>query len=169
MSFFLILLSLQRVQPIKTALKSQRGQAHMNEKKLSATFTLQRKNSDASISRQQLCNNHRKFSSDFKCSSIAGYGKPTERLKKSGTNRYLGLHECRLRLIVTSGSPWLLCNLLESTLTFFVLKLRKINTDGKEMKVHSLKKCTTRRLMRFLFNVQMSKIVGLLILIALLR
>lgn len=100
--FSLILLSLQRVHPNKTALKSERGQAHMNERrKLSATFTLQRKNSDASISRQQLCNNHRKFSSEFKCSSISGYGKHTERLKKYGTNRYSGLHKCRLRLIVT--------------------------------------------------------------------
>ncbi len=100
--FFLILLSLQRVHPNKTALKSERGQAHMNERrKLSATFTLQRKSSESSISRQQLCNNHRKFSSEFKCSSLSGYGKHTERLKKYGTNRYLGLHKCRLRLIVT--------------------------------------------------------------------
>jgi len=50
----LILRSFLRVHPNKTALKSERGQAHMNERrKLSATFTLQRKNSDAFISVQQ--------------------------------------------------------------------------------------------------------------------
>lgn len=59
----------------------ERSSAYEWRRKLSATFTLQRKNSDASISRQQLCNNHRKFSSEFKCSSISDYGKHTERLK----------------------------------------------------------------------------------------
>ncbi len=59
----------------------ERSSAYQWEEKLSTTFTLQRKNSDASISRQQLCNNHRTFSSDFICGSIAGCGKRTERLK----------------------------------------------------------------------------------------
>jgi len=54
LSLSLILRSFLRVHPNKTALKSERGQAHMNERrKLSATFTLQRKNSDAFISVQQ--------------------------------------------------------------------------------------------------------------------
>lgn len=75
--FFLILLSFLRVHPNKTAPKSERGQAHMNERrKLSATFTLQRKNSDASISRQQLCNNQRKFVAEFKSGNWKHSGEP---------------------------------------------------------------------------------------------